>query len=316
MKGDISMKLKKLLAVGLITVLALGMIGCGQDKADTSNNSKEVKAENSWEATVEGDGSWDRVQKAGKITAGLDDSYPPMGFHDSKTDEIIGFDIDMAKLIGNKLGVEFEFVPTDWNSIVPSIKTKKFDVILSGMNMWDTRIKEINFVPYGYAEQQVLVKADAPDQDKMTDVSYFKDKVLGTQLGSTAAKYLQADGFADGKNLKLYKTFPEITIDLDNGRIQALAIDSFGASDLLKSGNYKAVATVKGNSKDNQNGAAADYIGIGVRKDDGDLQRKIAEAVDELLVSGELKELSMKWIGSDITEPLVADAQKRIDARK
>lgn len=316
------MNLRKFLTMGLIATLAIGMIGCGQEKAPAGSSTsstesvKEVKAENSWEATVEGDGSWDRVKKAGKITAGLDDSYPPMGFHDSKTDEIIGFDIDMAKLISKKIGVEFEFVPTDWNSIVPSIKTEKFDVILSGMNMWDTRIKEINFIPYGFAEQKVLVKSDAENQDKMSEISYFEDKVIGTQLGSTAAKYLQADGFADGKNLKLYKTFPEITIDLDNGRIQALAIDSFGASDLLKTGNYKAVATIKGDSKNNKNGVAADYIGIGIRKEDGDLQRKISDAVDELLVSGKLKELSMKWIGSDITEPLVADAQKRIDARK
>ena len=175
--------------------------------------------------------------------------------------------------------------------------------------MWDTRVKEVNFVPYGVASQEVLVKADAENQDQMSDLEYFKDKVIGTQLGSTAAKYLQAMGFVEGENLTLYKTFPEITVDLDNGRIDALAIDNFGSVELLETGKYNDVATIE-----SSDGAAANQIGIAVRKEDGDLQLALQKAVDELLVSGELKEISMKWIGIDITESLVADAQARLDA--
>ncbi len=313
------MKMKKLLSIALISLFTIGLVGCGGgDKAETESSASadvtQIEAENPWEATVEGDGSLDRVKKAGKITVGLDDSYPPMGYHDAETDEMIGFDIDMMKAIGEKLGVEIEFVPADWNAIVPSLQTKKFDVIVSGMNMWDTRIKEVNFVPYGFASQEVLVKADDPNKDKITDVSYFKDKTIGTQLGSTAAKYLQEQGFADGENLNLYKTFPEITVDLDNGRIDALAIDSFGAVELLDSGKYVAVTQITG--QNNENGAAADNIGIAIRKEDGDLQLALQQAVDEMLVNGELKEISMKWIKTDITEPLVEDAQKRLDAQK
>lgn len=313
------MKLKKVLAAALISVFALGLVGCGggdkeaaQSSASSDANIVEIEAENPWEATVKGDGSLDRVKKAGKITVGLDDSYPPMGYHDAETDEMIGFDIDMMKAVGEKLGVEIEFVPADWNAIVPSLQTKKFDIIVSGMNMWDTRIKEVNFVPYGFASQEVLVKVDDPNKDSITDVSYFKDKTIGTQLGSTAAKYLQEQGFVDGENLNLYKTFPEITVDLDNGRIDALAIDSFGAVELLDSGKYVSVTQITG--QNNENGAAADNIGIAIRKEDGDLQLAIQSVIDEMLVSGELKEISMKWIKTDITEPLVADAQKRLDA--
>lgn len=309
------MKFNKIISATLIAVLALGIVGCGSNSDDNSSsassdaNVTQIEAENPWEATVKGDGSLERVQKAGKITAGLDDSYPPMGYHDAETDEIVGFDIDMAKAIGEKLGVEFEFVPADWNAIVPSLQTEKFDVIISGMNMWDTRVKEVNFVPYGVASQEVLVKADAENQDQMSDLEYFKDKVIGTQLGSTAAKYLQAMGFVEGKNLTLYKTFPEITVDLDNGRIDALAIDNFGSVELLETGKYNDIATIE-----SSDGAAANQIGIAVRKEDGDLQLALQKAVDELLVSGELKEISMKWIGIDITESLVADAQARLDA--
>lgn len=310
------MRLKKLLAVTLTAVLALGIVGCGSGGGDDSTSSAgseanitKIDAENPWDATEKGDGSLDRVQKAGVITAGLDDSYPPMGYHDAETDEIIGFDVDMANAIGEKLGVEFEFVPADWNAIIASLQTEKFDVVISGMNMWDSRVKEVNFVPYGVAEQYILVKSDAADQDKMSEIEYFKDKKIGTQLGSTAAKDLQAAGFTEGDNLTLYKTFPEITVDLDNGRIDALAIDSFGAVELLESGKYTHVGDVPSSE-----GKAANQIGIAVRKDDGDLQLALQKAVDELLVDGTLSEISNKWIGMDITTDLVADAQARLDA--
>lgn len=311
------MKFKKLVSVTLAAALALGVVGCGSggddnaasSSASSDKNITEIKAENPWEATVKGDGSLDRVKKAGVIKAGLDDSYPPMGYHDSETDEIVGFDVDMANAIGEKLGVKFEFVPSDWNAIIPSLQTEKFDVIISGMNMWDSRVKEANYVPYGIADQYILVKKDAPDQDKMSDIEYFKDKKIGTQLGSTAAKDLQANGFAEGDNLTLYKTFPEITVDLDNGRIDALAIDSFGAVELLNSGKYTHVGDVP-----TSEGKQANEIGIALRKDDGDLQLAIQKAVDELLVDGTMAKISDKWIGMDITKDLVADAQKRLDA--
>lgn len=318
MGGFIDMNLKKLTSVALIAVLALGVVGCGSSddssagsasSASSDANVTQIEAENPWDATVKGDGSLDRVKEAGVITAGLDDSYPPMGYHDPDTDEIIGFDVDLAAAIGEKLGVEFEFVPAKWSAIVPSLQSGKFDVIMSGMNMWDSRVKEVNFVPYGVAEQYILVKADAPDQDQMGDIEYWKDKVIGTQLGSTAAKDLQADGFVEGENLTLYETFPEITVDLDNGRIDALAIDSFGAVELLNSGEYVHVGEVPSSE-----GKAANQIGIAVRKDDGDLQLALQKAVDELLVDGTAAEISQKWIGMDITTDLVADAQARLDA--
>lgn len=306
MIGEVIMKkIKALLAILLMASLVLA--GCG-------GNNKVEEKKITWEATVSGDGSLERVQKAGKLTIGLDDSYPPMGFRDPATNEIIGFDIDMAKLIGEKLGVEVELVPSDWNAIVPSLQTEKFDVIVSGMNMWDERIKEVNFVPYGEADQYIIVRADSEFAKGEYRLEDFKSKKIGTQLGSTAAKDLMGMGFAEGKNLTLYKTFPEITLDLDNGRIDALAIDSFGAGELIKSGNYKKLLTMEA-SKDGEKGQAASKIGIAVRKTDGDLQRAIQKAVDELIADGSLGELSNKWIGSDITAPLKVDGQEKSDKK-
>lgn len=304
--------------VAMLTMSAMLLVGCGGGNNAAAPDAEKAEADKtetaiSYEATVQDDGSFDRVKEAGKITVGLDDAYPPMGYRDTETNEIIGFDIDMANAISEKLGVPFEFVPADWNAIVPSLQTEKFDVIISGMNMWDERIAEINFVPYGEAGQYVLVRKDAGITEDITSLDYFEERKIGTQLGSTAAKELMAAGFTEGTNLTLYKTFPEITVDLDNGRIDALAIDSFGSSELLKSGEYDKVLELE-QGADVEEGSSAALIGIGIRKTDGDLQLALQKAVDELLVDGTLAELSIKWIGSDITEPLVADAQARLDA--
>lgn len=309
------MKCKKIVSVMLTAILALGVVGCGSSDEEATSapsdaNVTQIEATNPWDATVKGDGSLDRVKEAGVIKAGLDDSYPPMGYHDAETDEIIGFDVDMADAIGEKIGVPFEFVPGDWGSIIPSLQTGKFDVIISGMNMWDSRVEQVNYVPYGEADQYILVLNENA-VDGMDDIEYYRDKVIGTQLGSTAAKDLQAAGFVEGENLTLYKTFPEITVDLDNGRIDALAIDSFGSVELLETGKYTHVGDVP-----TSEGKQANLIGIALSKEDGDLQLAIQKAVDELLVDGTMKEISMKWIGMDITENLVADAQARLDANE
>lgn len=305
------MKFKKLIAFSLISLMSLSLMACGGNKTaeETSQGT------NPWEASVSGDGSFEAVQKAGKIVVGLDEAYPPMGFRDPETNEIIGFDIDMAKEIGKRIGVEFEFAPQDWNAIVSSLVSKRIDAVISGMNMEDERIENVNFVPYGLSEQLVIVKADNPKLNELKTLDDFKSLVIGTQLGGTAAKELTARGFEEGKNLKLYKSYPEVDLDLENGRVDAIAIDNYGAKRFLDTGNYTEVLAIGEGEKAGKYGMS-NIIGIAVRKTDGDLQLKIQDAIDEMLVDGTMKEISMKWLSRDITESLVSDAKARQEAKK
>lgn len=283
--------MKKKLAALLLLVfsLSVGLVGCGSKTVDPAKDAEPVATE---------DGSWERVQKAGKITVGLDDSYKPMGFRDETTGEIVGFDIDMAKAIGEKLEIEFEFVPADWNAIVTSLLSGKFDCIISGMNMWPERVEQADFVAYGVASQNIVMKADNPMIKDVTGVDFFTDKKLGSQLGSTGAKVVTEMGYEMDKNLFLYKAFPDCTLDLDNGRLDAMIMDSFAAEDLVKEGKYVIVGDAIGGD------TSSAKIGIAFNPKDKELQAKIQGAVDELIADGTLSELSKKWIGSDITEGL------------
>lgn len=275
----------------LLLGLALVITGCAKKEEAKKELPKEEPKQ---EEKKEGDGSWERVKKAGKIVAGLDDAYPPMGFRNDKG-ELVGFDIDMAKEISKRIGVEIVWQPTEWSTVVASLLSKKFDVIISGMNMWPERQEVVNFAgPYGIAAQVILVKTE--NNDKIETLEDLKDKVIGTQLGSTGEKECREAGFTD-KNMKLYDKFPQAFIDLDNGRIEAVVIDGFTANEWIKTGKYKKVGKDVGADK----GAT---IGIAVRKEDKELKAKLDEAIQSMLEDGTLTKISKKWTGYDITEGL------------
>ena len=105
---------KRILSIALIAMLAVTMLaltGCGKG----------------------GDGDWDYVKENGKLVIGLDDTFAPMGFRDENND-LVGFDIDLAKAVCKELGVEAEFKPIDWNSKEAELKSKKIDCIWNGMS--------------------------------------------------------------------------------------------------------------------------------------------------------------------------------------
>lgn len=293
--------MKKKLAMLLLLVFGATMVlaGCGGNNNGQNQQATQGNIQQDEQQQTEGDGSWQRVQDAGVIRVGLDDAYEPMGFHDPETDELTGFDIEMAKMIGEKLGIEFEFVPYDWNGIVPGLQSGHFDVIISGMNMWASRKEQVDFVPYGIASQVIVVRSDYEDADSIKTIEDLKDKTVGSQTGSTGAKNVTSYGFEDGKNLLTYAQFPAAVLDLQSGRLDAIVIDNFGAATVVANGEYKIVGEpVEEKGADDD----AAKIGIAVRKEDKELQEKLQGAVNELLSDGSLKALSEKWIGIDITE--------------
>ena len=85
------------------------------------------------------------IKVKGKLVIGLDDTFAPMGFKDEKG-EIVGFDIDLAKEVAKRLGVEAEFKPTEWSGIVFELKGKKIDVVWNGMTITEERKAQIAFL--------------------------------------------------------------------------------------------------------------------------------------------------------------------------
>ena len=125
--------LKKVIAVGIMGVMALGLAGCGSSTKDTSNNSEDSKVTTD---AKDGGISLEEVKKKGKLVVGTSADYPPYEFHkeiDGK-DTIVGFDIDIAKEIAKDMGVEVEIKDMDFDGLLVASQAGKVDLVIAGMN--------------------------------------------------------------------------------------------------------------------------------------------------------------------------------------
>jgi polar amino acid transport system substrate-binding protein len=168
------------------------------------------------------DGSWERVKAAGKLVIGIDDAFPPMEFRNEKG-ELVGFDIDASRELGKRLGIEIEHQPTAWKGVIMSLKTKKFDIIWSGMSITAEREKEIAFSKPYIMEKQIMVVAAGNDKIKSVN-DLGEASIVGVQLGSTSEEAL-ASLNKKFKEIKRYDKNTEAFMDLKIGRIDALAVD-------------------------------------------------------------------------------------------
>ena len=236
------------------------------------------------------DDSWERVKKAGKLTIGIDDAFPPMEFRNEKN-ELVGFDIDASRELGKRLGITIEHIPTVWDTVILSLKSKKFDIVWSGMSITAEREKEIAFTkPYIMEKQVVVVKAGNKKITGLKDLG--GDTIVGVQLGSTSEEAL-AKLNKKFKEIKKYDKNTDAFMDLKIGRIDALAVDELVGRYYLsqKPGEYSVL-------KDE---LLSEPIGIGIRKEDGALKDMIQKTLDEMFKDGTMKKISIKWFGDDIT---------------
>jgi ABC-type amino acid transport substrate-binding protein len=107
------------------------------------------------------DKSLKKIQDAGKIRFAMSGGYPPFNYYNDKN-ELVGFDVDIARAIAKKLGVEFEPVTTDWNGIIEGLRAGRYDGILGSMAVTEERLKVVDFSdPYYYSGAQLMVSKDS-----------------------------------------------------------------------------------------------------------------------------------------------------------
>lgn len=233
-----------------------------------------------------------------KIVIGLDDNFPPMGFKDEKG-QLVGFDIDLAKEVAKRIGTEVEFKSIDWDSKEAELKSKRIDVIWSGLTITKEREKNMLFSkPYLSGDQIIAVKSDSGIKEK----SQLDGKRVGVQSGSTGLEAVKADPQSKSfKEIKEYGDYVNAFMDLELGRIDAVVVDdAVGRYLINKKGNN--VFTVANGSFDTEK------AGVGMRKDDTALKEKIDAALKEVMEDGTADKLAEKWFGS--TKILTKDEYK------
>lgn len=267
------MNWKKVLTAGLVTIMAAALFtGCG---GDTNTGAKS-----------------DDKASGGKIVVGLDDNYPPMGFKDEKN-EIVGFDVDLAKEAAKRLGREVEFKGIDWSSKEAELKSGRVDVLWNGLDITEKRKENILFSkPYMDNRQIIFVRKGTVD---ITDEKSLAGKVVGTQSSSTAEEYI--DGNQELKNsLKEVKKYPDYIaafMDLENGRLDAIVADEI-------TGRYYMSKHPEVLEAVNTTVGPVSTFGIGFRKDDQKLRDEVQKVIDEMFKDGTAAKISEKWFDADL----------------
>ena len=237
------------------------------------------------------DNSLVKIKNSGVFVLGLDDSFPPMGFRD-ENNEIVGYDIDLAREVTARMGVTLKLQPIDWNAKEQELNTGNIDCIWNGFTITPERAKMINFTkPYLKNAQVLVVRADSP----VRGLKDLKGKDVGLQAGSSASNALEdATAFrASLKNVIEFKDNLMALMDLEASGVDAVVMDLMVANDNInRSGKaYRILAE----------DLAAEEYGIGFRKKDSALRNEVQRILEEMAADGTVAEISKKWFGADIS---------------
>ena len=225
-----------------------------------------------------------------KIVVGLDDNFPPMGFRDDKN-ELVGFDIDMAREAAKRLGVEVEFKPIDWSAKEAELTGKRVDALWNGLTITEERKQNILFTaPYMENHQIIVVPANSAIKTKAD----LTGKVVGAQEGSSAVDAVKKDAtvFQSLKELKTFGDNVTALMDLTTGRLEAVVVDEVVGRYYVakKPGDYAVLGDHFGTE---------DY-GVGLRKDDTELHTRIDKALADMKQDGSAAKIAEQWFGKNI----------------
>ncbi|MHB1319475.1 MAG: transporter substrate-binding domain-containing protein [Anaerolineae bacterium] len=160
----------------------------------------------------------DDVLKAGKLRVGLDFFVPWVA--KDKEGNLIGFEVDVATKVAEDMGVEVEFVPTEWSGIIPALLTGKFDVIIGSMSITAERALKVNFSDaYSWSGIDVVVnKSMLPDVAGIEDLNK-SDVIIAVRLGATPAQ--AAEKYCPNAELHQFDTDEAVLQDVLNGNAHA-----------------------------------------------------------------------------------------------
>ncbi|AYE34060.1 ABC transporter substrate-binding protein [Clostridium septicum] len=256
--------LKKILGAAMVSVMAVGLIGCG-NKGDSNKAEKDML---------------DVIKENGKLVVGLSADYAPYEFHamiDGK-DTVVGFDIDLAKEIAKDIGVKLEIKEMEFDSLVTALPADKIDMVISGMNPDEERKKVIDFSDIYYTSHHgVVVRGE--DKNKYKKIEDLEGKKIGAQLGSTQSKLAQDK--IKNVDLKQLSNVNNLILELKTGKVDALIVEVPVAEMAIKSNSDLVLGDIKFEEESGGNA-------VGIKKGSPKLVESVNNTIKRLTDSGEL----------------------------
>ena len=218
-----------------------------------------------------------------KLRFGIDPTFAPFESVNPQG-ELVGIDVDMGKSICKRIEADCEWIRMNFDGVIPALKAKKIDAILSGMTITKEREKQVLFSDVMYASStRLMVPANSEGMD--TTAESLKGKTIGVVQGTTQAAYADKHWKGKGIDLVSYQNDDLAKQDLALGRVDATLQDAAAATIFFESAdgkNFKLVGTPVSDAEVFGNGN-----GIGLRKEDTELKGKIDKALADMKQDGE-----------------------------
>ena len=280
---------KRLLSAVMASAMVLSLAACGGAKTETT--AAETTAEKKEETTTAGTTAAETAEAAGgTLIVGFDQDFPPMGFV-GDNGEYTGFDLDLAKEVASRLGLEYKAQPIAWDSKDMELESGNIDCIWNGFTITGREDDYTWTTPY-MANKQVFVVANDSDIKSQADLA---GKVVEVQADSSAEAALK-------ENQDLANTFGQLLttpdyntafMDLEQGAVDAVAMDDIVAGYQIKQRNadFKIL----------DDSLSEEEYGVGFKKGNTELRDKVQGALEEMAADGTLAKISDEWFGEDVT---------------
>ena len=281
--------MKRRTFISLMSVMAaagvLTLAGC-------SSNSGSSAAASGAASSAASTGAADQlaaIQTNGKLVVALEGAWQPWSYHD-ESDTLVGYDVEVSRAIAEKLGVEPEYVESDWDSLFAGLDAGRFDIVCNGVEVTDERAKTYDFTtPYGYIHTALAVRKDNEDIKSFEDL---KGKTTANSLASTYMELAESYGATVQGIDTLEETIQLLTADRIDATLNA-DVSFYDYLNVHPDADFKLVAQTED----------ASHVAIPVRKgdDSASLLEAINTAIEELRADGTLKALGEKYFGQDIS---------------
>lgn len=225
-----------------------------------------------------------------ELIMGLDDTFAPMGFRDEKG-ELVGFDVDLANEVAERIGVTIKFQPIDWSMKETELNAGNIDLIWNGYTITAERQEKVAFTKPYLENSQIIVTLAGSDINTKADLA---GKNVAVQAESSALDAINsepevAESFGE---LVEFSTNNEAFSDLESGRTDALVVDEVNARYFMKQVGEEKYKVLDEDFGDEE-------YGIGLRKDDTELLKKINDAMDEMKKDGTYDAIYAKWFSEN-----------------